>query len=53
MTTLIEYLKTLFLAVDGELCAASSRDDDRLRREHRSADADALVLAGGHLTLRW
>jgi hypothetical protein len=52
MNTLIEYLKTLFRAVNGELCVPQ-HDDDRLRLEQRSADADALVLAGGHLTLRW
>ncbi|OIQ73519.1 hypothetical protein GALL_448450 [mine drainage metagenome] len=52
MNTLIEYLKTLFRSVDGELCTPQ-RDDDRGHLEQRSADADALVLAGGHLTLRW
>jgi hypothetical protein len=52
MKTLIEYLKTLFRAVDGELGAPLQCDDHRLL-EQRSADADALVLAGGHLTLRW
>ena len=52
MTTLIEFLKTLFLAGDGELRAPVSADDHPLL-ELRSADADALVLAGGHLTLRW
>ena len=52
MTTLIEFLKTLFRAGDGELRAPVSADDHPLL-ERRSADADALVLAGGHLTLRW